>query len=363
MTLYPNTQESIRYAAGILRGGGLAAFPTETVYGLGADAANARAVAKIFTAKGRPANHPLIVHLAAADEIERWARDIPDSAWMLAEHFWPGPLTLILKRAPGVLDAVTGGQNTIGLRVPDHPVALALLKAFGGGIAAPSANRFGRVSPTSAAHVIAEFGDAVNCVIDGGSCKVGLESTIIDLSGQRPHVLRPGPVMPDMLACILGESLRMPVSDSPRAPGCLASHYAPDTPLRLIDTTEIDVVTQSTLNLGHSVAILSIRPPATKQAGCRWMLMPVEPSEYGRGLYACLREVDTWGCHCILVELPSAKMTWEAVHDRLRRAAGNSQGQRDVSPAESASVLSDATLASRLQHGTADPTEEAQKGM
>jgi L-threonylcarbamoyladenylate synthase len=339
MALYASTQEAIRFAAGILRGGGLAAFPTETVYGLGADAANASAVAKIFTAKGRPADHPLIVHLAAADEVECWARDIPDSAWMLAERFWPGPLTLILKRAPGVLDAVTGGQNTIGLRVPDHPVALALLKAFGGGIAAPSANRFGRVSPTSAAHVIAEFGDTVNCVIDGGSCKVGLESTIIDLSRQRPRVLRPGAVMPDMLTRILGESLSLPVSDSPRVPGCLTSHYAPDTPLRLIAATEIEVVTQSTLNLGHSVAILSMRPPATERAGCHWMVMPVEPFEYGRVLYASLREVDTWACHYIFVELPPAKMTWEAVRDRLGRAAGSSQSQRDVDTAESAFVL------------------------
>lgn len=328
MALYGNTPEEIGCAAGVLRGGGLAAFPTETVYGLGADAGNERAVAKIFTAKGRPADHPLIVHLAAVDEIERWARAIPDSAWQLAERFWPGPLTLILKRAPGVLDAVTGGQDTIGLRVPNHPVALALLKAFGGGIAAPSANRFGRVSPTSAAHVIAEFGDALDCVIDGGSCTVGLESTILDLSGEYPRVLRPGAVMPDVLTRILGESLSMGAGDSPRVPGCLASHYAPDTPLRLMAMAHIEAATQSFVNLGQSVAVLSMHPPATNQVGCRWLMMPTSPSLYGQVLYARLREIDTWGSRCVLVELPPAIMEWEAVRDRLQRAAGGRQDGR-----------------------------------
>ena len=321
--------DEIRYAAEILRSGGLAAFPTETVYGLGADAANERAVANIFTVKGRPADHPLIVHLAAADEIERWARDIPDSAWALAERFWPGPLTLILKRAPGVLDAVTGGQDTIGLRVPDHPVALALLKAFGGGIAAPSANRFGRVSPTSAAHVIAEFGDAVDCVIDGGSCKVGLESTILDLSGECPRVLRPGAVMPDMLTRVVGELLPVSADSSPRVPGCLASHYAPDTPLRLIDATEIEAAAQPFLSVGQSVAVLSMHPLAISETGCRWLMMPADPNEYGQVLYARLREIDSWDCHCALVQLPPAKMEWEAVRDRLKRAAAGRQDERD----------------------------------
>jgi len=321
MALYGSAQEEIAYAAGALCSAGLVAFPTETVYGLGADAANARAVAKIFTLKGRPADHPLIVHLAAATEIERWARDIPDSAWTLAERFWPGPLTLILKRAPGVLDAVTGGQDTIGLRVPDHPVALALLRAFGGGIAAPSANRFGRVSPTSAAHVIAEFGDAVECVIDGGSCEVGLESTILDLSGESPRVLRPGAVMPDVLTRTLGESLTLSASGGPRVPGCLVSHYAPQTPLRLIDATEIEATAQSLLNGGHSVAVLSMHPRVISDVGCRWLMMSADAKEFGQVLYARLREVDTWGCRCVLVELPPANMAWEAVRDRLKRAA------------------------------------------
>ncbi|MEO6699670.1 MAG: L-threonylcarbamoyladenylate synthase [Paraperlucidibaca sp.] len=330
MALYASTQEEIVRAADILRRGGLAAFPTETVYGLGADASNERAVARIFTTKGRPADHPLIVHLAAADEMARWARDIPDVAWQLAECIWPGPLTLILKRAPGVLDAVTGGQDTIGLRVPDHPVALALLNAFGGGIAAPSANRFGRVSPTSAAHVLAEFGDAVDCVIDGGSCTVGLESTILDLSGEYPRVLRPGAVTPEMLTHILGEPLSARTGDSPRTPGCLASHYAPDTPLRLIAPETIEAVAQALVDCGHSIAVLSMRQPANHHAGCRWVMMPSDPSAYGQVLYARLRDIDSGACHGVLVEQPPADMAWEAVRDRLQRAAGVRQGEANV---------------------------------
>jgi len=330
MALYGSTQEEIALAAGILRHGGLVAFPTETVYGLGADACNAKAVARIFAAKRRPADHPVIVHLAASDELERWARDIPAAAWRLAERFWPGPLTLILKRAPGVSDAVTGGQDTVGLRVPDHPVALALLKAFDGGIAAPSANRFGRVSPTSAAHVIAEFGNAVDCVINGGSCRVGLESTILDLSGQRPRVLRPGAVTPNALTETLGEPLTTRTTDAPRAPGGLPSHYAPDTPLRLLETAAIEPTVRSLLALGQSVAVLSVHPPASGKAGCRWLPMPADPGEYGHVLYARLREIDSWDCRCILVELPPVTMEWEAVRDRLGRAAGAGQDLRGV---------------------------------
>jgi L-threonylcarbamoyladenylate synthase len=330
VSLYGSTPAEIASAADILRGGGLVAFPTETVYGLGADAANGRAVANIFAAKGRPADHPVIVHLGAAAEIECWAQDIPDSAWALAESFWPGPLTLILKRASGVLDAVTGGQQTIGLRVPDHPVALALLKAFGGGIAAPSANRFGHVSPTLAAHVIAEFGNTVDCVIDGGACAVGLESTILDLSGERPRVLRPGAVTPDMLTRVLGETLVMNADGAPRAPGCLASHYAPRTPLRLLATREIEGAARLFLDSGHEVAVLSMHASATTKAGCHWLTMSANPKDYGQALYARLREIDTWDCHCLLVELPPANIEWEAVLDRLRRAAGGNQDERGV---------------------------------
>jgi L-threonylcarbamoyladenylate synthase len=321
MALYASTSADIAHVAGILQRGGLAAFPTETVYGLGADARNERAVASIFAAKGRPVDHPLIVHLSATAEMAHWARDIPDAAWQLAEDIWPGPLTLILKRAPGVLDAVTGGQDTIGLRVPDHPVALALLKAFGGGLAAPSANRFGRLSPTTAAHVIAEFGDVLEAVIDGGSCTIGLESTILDLSGKSPRVLRPGAVTPDMLTQILGGPLSRKVGDGPRVPGCLASHYAPDTPLRLIAAEAIEASVQSLLASGHSIAVLSLRQPVSHHADCRWLIMPTDPRDYGQLLYARLRDIDSGACDYVLVEQPPAEIAWEAVRDRLKRAA------------------------------------------
>lgn len=330
MPLCPDTPEAIAQAASILRRGGLVAFPTETVYGLGADASNPEAVAQVFRAKGRPADHPLIVHLADSGEIVRWARDVPAVAWRLAERFWPGPLTLILKRLPDVSAAVTGGQDTVGLRVPNHPVARALLRAFGGGIAAPSANRFGRVSPTSAAHVIAEFGDVVECVIDGGSCRVGLESTILDLSGDQPRVLRPGAVTSEALAAILGAPPATRSIASPRTPGCLPSHYAPDTPLRLAETGSVEPTVRELLASGHTVAVLSRQPVnADGTSDCRWVTMPADPDEYGHVLYARLREADARECRWIVVELPPATSGWMAARDRLWRAAGTGQEPTD----------------------------------
>ena len=331
MALSPSTPEAIEQAAEILRRGGLVAFPTETVYGLGADAANDGAVGRIFAAKGRPTDHPLIVHLGAADQIGRWAREVPTAAWLLAARFWPGPLTMILRRAPGVSDAVTGGQDTVGLRVPDHPVALALLNTFGGGIAAPSANRFGRVSPTTAAHVLGEFGDDVDWVLDGGACAVGLESTILDLSGQAPRLLRPGAVTPGALAETLGEPPSTRTAGAPRAPGGFPSHYAPDTPLQLVETTAIERTLRSFLAVQQSVVVLSQHSPATGHADCRWSMMPADPREYGRVFYARLREVDTWNCRRILVESPPATKEWQAVRDRLERAAGDLKDKRGAS--------------------------------
>uniref|UniRef100_UPI002FDD1BFD L-threonylcarbamoyladenylate synthase n=1 Tax=Pelomicrobium sp. TaxID=2815319 RepID=UPI002FDD1BFD len=212
-------EREIAKAVDILRAGGLVAFPTETVYGLGADARNPEAVGKIFAAKGRPQHHPVIVHLAEAAQLEAWAVDIPDGARRLAERFWPGPLTLILRRGPGVPDAVTGGQDTVGLRVPAHPVAQALLQAFGGGIAAPSANRFGRLSPTTAQHVEAELDGAVDLILDGGACPVGIESTIVDCAGERPTLLRPGHIGREVLEEALGVRVEAPGPGAPRAPG------------------------------------------------------------------------------------------------------------------------------------------------
>lgn len=311
--------QDIERAADILRNGGLVAFPTETVYGLGADATNEWAVGRIFAVKGRPADHPLIVHLGRMDDLDRWGRDIPAVAWRLAERFWPGPLTLILKRGPDVPDVVTGGQDTIGLRVPDHPVARALLQSAGRGVAAPSANRFGRVSPTTADHVTMELGEVIDAVVDGGPCSVGLESTILDLSGICPQVLRPGAVTPGALAQVLGERPGTGGATGPRVPGRLPAHYAPGTPLQLLDAAEIETAVRAFHD--RMIAVLSMQPPRGTTSNCRWQMMPPDPKEYARVLYARLREADTADCHCILVERPPAKSSWHAVRDRLERAA------------------------------------------
>jgi len=309
----------ITRAADILRAGGLVAFPTETVYGLGADAANNQAVAKIFVAKGRPADHPLIVHIASADELPQWARDIPETAWVLAAQFWPGPLTLILKRARGVADAASGGLDTIGLRVPGHPVAQALLRAFGGGIAAPSANQFGRISPTCADHVRAELEGRIEAVIDGGPCAVGLESTILDLSSPLPRILRPGAVTLPMLEAILGKLGDAPATGAPKVPGSLEAHYAPATLLRLVKPQALDAEVARLAAVG-TVVVLA-RHASQSNVNLRWIRLPAEAAAYGHELYARLREADALGSACILIETPPDGAEWMAVNDRLQRAA------------------------------------------
>ncbi len=319
--------EDIARAAAILRAGGLVAFPTETVYGLGADAANPAAVAKIFAAKGRPQDHPVIVHIAGAEWLARWAIDIPAEARTLAAKFWPGPLTMILKRAPGVPDCVTGGQDTVGLRVPGHPTALALLRAFSGeeggkhysGIAAPSANKFGRISPTTAEHVRAELGNAVDLVLEGGDCAVGIESTIVDLSRGRAVLLRPGRITREELALALGTEVALPDARAPRVSGALASHYAPATPLYLAATNELPQ--RLAALAGKKLAVLArVEPPA----GLReviWHIAPREAAAYAHELYASLRRLDAMGCAAILVEAPPEAAEWQGVRDRLKRAA------------------------------------------
>ena len=312
--------DAVQDAAAILRRGGLVAFPTETVYGLGADAENPEAVARIFAAKGRPANHPLIVHIGHAELLERWAADIPPAAWRLVQHFWPGPLTLILKRDARVPDAVTGGQDTVGLRMPDHPVALALLAAFGGGIAAPSANRFGRVSPTAAAHVRAELGEAVDCILDGGPCRVGIESTILDLSDGHLRLLRPGAITAAALEAVLGQPLAATPGDAPRVPGALPSHYAPQTPLALIPSNDLKAEVTRRLKKGERVAVLA-RVAATPPVNCVWQVMSADPGGYARELYARLRALDALRADCLLIEAPPHEAAWQAVRDRLACAA------------------------------------------
>lgn len=314
-------------AVDLLKAGELVGLPTETVYGLGADAANPAAVAKIFAAKGRPADHPLIVHLPGDAWLEQWAQDIPQAAWDLAEMFWPGPLTLILKKQPWVPDAVTGGQDTVGLRVPGHPVALELLKAFAdahtkGGIAAPSANRFGRISPTTAAHVQEELGDKVPLILDGGPCQVGIESTIIDLSRDHPEILRPGHISPVLLGEVLGELPTQHQSqDAPRVSGSLESHYAPVTPVRLITPERLLDFLTLQRHAGIHCGVLAYDQPAQAGMPHRWQMLPAEPAGYAHDLYGALRDLDHQQLDLIVVETPPASPAWHAVQDRLRRAA------------------------------------------
>jgi len=315
----------IERAAEILRGGGLVAFPTETVYGLGGDAANPVAVRRIFQAKGRPADHPLIVHLKGMEDLEQWAREIPAAARKLAEHFWPGPLTLIFPRDPRVIDEVTGGQDTVGLRVPSHPVARQLLEAFGGGIAGPSANRFGRLSPTSAQHVREELGQAVDLVLEGGVCDVGIESTIIDLSSGKPVLLRPGHIGSADIEAVLGAPVARSGTHTPRAPGTLAAHYAPSLPTMLVPAIDLDRVVREQATSGP-VAVLArhLRPRDSRAA--LWHSAATDAHAYAHDLYALLRFLDRSGCRTIVVESPPERPEWEAVRDRLLRAAAGSGG-------------------------------------
>ncbi|HTT36727.1 MAG TPA: L-threonylcarbamoyladenylate synthase [Burkholderiales bacterium] len=315
----------IQRAVQVLRAGALVAFPTETVYGLGADASNAAAVRRIFEVKGRPADHPLIVHLKGAQDLRLWSRDAPIAAQKLAERFWPGPLTLILMRAPGVIDEITGGQDTVGLRVPSHPVAQQLLQAFGGGIAAPSANRFGRISPTSAQHVREELGDAVELVLDGGACEVGIESTILDLSSGHPVLLRPGRIGAAEIELAIGVPVARPGAHAPRASGMLAAHYAPSAPMILAAAADLDrVVREQSLRV--PVAVLARRARPSDSRATLWQGAATDAQGYAHDLYALLRLLDRSGCGVIVVELPPERPEWEAVRDRLMRAAAGSGG-------------------------------------
>jgi L-threonylcarbamoyladenylate synthase len=317
MSVIAVTPEAIQHAAELLHQGKLVALPTETVYGLGADARNPEAIARIFAAKGRPADHPLIVHLAYASQISEWAVDIPAGAYRLAQAFWPGPLTLILKKHPRVPSAVTGGQDSVGLRVPDHPVALWLLRVFGGGVAAPSANRFGHISPTAAEHVFEELADRVDCILDGGRCTVGVESTIVDLSGGEPVILRPGRITQAELEEVLGRPVALKTQHHIRAPGMMAVHYAPTTPTYLCNRQAIlQRLAQQPNRLGvlwYGRAAAVLLP--THQ------ILPEQPHEYEHALYATLRQLDQQGLEAILVETPPEGDAWVAIRDRLGKAS------------------------------------------
>jgi L-threonylcarbamoyladenylate synthase len=332
MTPVAPTPDAIEAAAAALAAGRLVAFPTETVYGLGADASNPAAVAAIFAAKGRPPDHPLIVHLPAAGSLSEWAGELPAGATALAAAFWPGALTLIVPRASHVLDAVTGAQPTVGLRVPSHPVARALLAAFaargGRGVAAPSANRFGHVSATTARHVADDLGEAVALILDGGPSDVGIESTIVALVGGRAMLLRPGAIAQADIERVLGKPLELRSAEAPRASGTLASHYAPRTRSVLVAPERLRGEIERREERDERVAVLArTRRPAGFDGA--WIEAPQDAAAYAHALYANLRTLDGAGADEILIELPPDAAAWHAVHDRLARATSGSDDDRD----------------------------------
>lgn len=317
-------EAAVLAAVAALRRGEAVGLPTETVYGLAADARNPDAIARVFALKGRPLEHPLIVHLPGSTHLDEWAIEVPQAARRLMEAFWPGPLTLVLRRHPSVLDAVTGGQPTVALRVPAHPLAQSVLRAFGGGLVAPSANRFGHVSPTTAAHVRAEFGDALPLVLDGGASAIGIESSIVDLSGDAPRLLRPGMLAPDAIEAVLGARLARGVApNSPRVSGSLLSHYAPRTPSFWIEATgdagSFEARLREVVN-SRGPARFAAMALGTLAEGLEGRVLPSNPDEYARAMYATLRDLDQGCFEGILIEAPPDTDAWLAIRDRLRRA-------------------------------------------
>jgi L-threonylcarbamoyladenylate synthase len=311
----------VAHAVGLLRAGGLVAMPTETVYGLAADAENAAAVARVYAAKGRPADHPLIVHLAEAAQIDDgWAREVPPWASLLAVACWPGPITLVVHRGPRAGDFVTGGQDTVGLRVPSDPTAHALLAAFGGGLAAPSANRFGRVSPTDAAHVLDELADVLepgrDAVLEGGRSEVGVESTIVDCTGDAPRLLRPGAVGIEEIEAITGLDV-VDADPTVRAPGTLVSHYAPSARVRLVVAGEVIDAAKASIGPVALLAPAQVLTPT----GVHRLASPHDAAEYARSLYAALRDADSRAVATVIAVAPTDGALADAVLDRLTRAA------------------------------------------
>ncbi|MCC6333894.1 MAG: threonylcarbamoyl-AMP synthase [Myxococcales bacterium] len=304
----------------VLRGGGLVALPTETVYGLGADAQNELAARRIFAVKGRPSTHPLIVHVASLEDARAWVAEVPPEGELLARAFWPGPLTLVLRRSALASDTVTGGQDTVAIRVPAHEVALKLLRAFDGGIAAPSANRFGKVSPTTAQHVREELGEDVDFILDAGPSQVGVESTIVDVTGAAPRLLRPGGLAREALEEALGRPLALAtqVADV-RAPGMLESHYAPRAGLWLVDAPRLAAEASRRLDEGVRVVVLAPASAVAPAAVIR-LDVPEDATGFAQVLYARLREADRLG-EVILAVPPPESGLGLAVRDRLARAA------------------------------------------
>jgi L-threonylcarbamoyladenylate synthase len=308
-----------------LRDGEPVAFPTETVYGLGAHAGYPAALRRVFELKGRPTTHPLIVHIDSTRYLTRWVREVPEAAAKLAERFWPGPLTLVLPRAENVHRLVTGGQDTVAVRVPSHPMAQQLLTAFGGGIAAPSANRYGRLSPTRAEHVREEFGTEVRVVLDGGDCRLGLESTIVACLDGKVQLLRPGSVTLSEL--VVGEVLTETSAQTPRVPGSGGAHYAPSTPLAVVPTGELESLVSELTEAGQRIAVLAQHPPLGTYRLTTWINGGTRAENYAHDLYAHLRTLDKARCSRILVQEVPADERWDAAYDRLQRAAAASNGE------------------------------------
>ena len=323
--MYPPIDEAaIAKAIEVLNAGGLVAIPTETVYGLAADADNQAAVLRTFAVKGRPTSHPLIVHVASAEALDAWASRVPPEARRLAEAFWPGPLTMILPKADRCGGFVTGGQDSVALRCPSHPWIHLLLTRFAGGnfrgLTAPSANTFGRISPTSAAHVREDLGAKVDYILDGGTCEIGVESTILNLSGDHPEILRHGAVTRSMLETVLGRPVPDAGADAPRASGTLKSHYAPGTLLELPPAGKIPARARELAPM--PVAVMASGPvlDALGANAVHKVPAPQNASEYAHVLYSRLHELDSVAAGRILVELPPALPEWAAVNDRLGRA-------------------------------------------
>jgi len=311
-------------AVAALRRGGLVAFPTETVYGLGADATDVAALRRLYAVKRRPPEHPVIVHLSDPRELGAWTTGAPMWAVALGDACWPGPLTLVARRSSRVPDEVTGGQDTVGIRVPDHPLALRLLDAFGGGVAAPSANRFGRVSPTTAQDVKDDLGDDVDVILDGGACAVGVESTIVDCTGDAPRVLRPGGITEERIEAVTGRAVARSSTTAEasavRAPGALASHYSPRARVELVDEAAVDTRLAALLAEGQRIGVLAARPPVVP-GPVEVLTAAEDPEIYARDLYRHLRAADFHGLDVLLVVPPPATGIGVAVNDRLRRAA------------------------------------------
>lgn len=324
-------ESEIDRAAAVLKSGGLVAFPTETVYGIGGDATNAATVARIFAVKGRPGTNPLIVHVADAGVARRYVSGWPESAERLAQIFWPGPLTLVLPKGELVVPAVTAGLGTVGIRCPDHPVALELLRKFGGAVAAPSANRSNRISPTTAEHVRREFGEQIDMILDGGACRVGIESTVIDLTSRRPAILRPGAVSREQLEDVLGPvdfSADVPDHSKPAtSPGRQAVHYSPATPAYRFGESDLGRLENLfSPRLGRTAVFLIIAGTELARGIREWitparvMEMPAAAEDYARRLYAALHEADDGRADVILVQEPPIGPQWEAVRDRVSKA-------------------------------------------